>query len=72
MELNDLNSWPFWVVEQVIILLEQFISEFILEEMFLVETEIWGLLQKKQAQKKKKKTVFLGLRLTNSLVVVRN
>lgn len=71
MELNDLNGWPFWVVEQEIILLEQFISEFILEEMFLVETEIWGLLQKKQAQKKKK-TVFLGLRLTNSLVVVRN
>lgn len=70
MEWNDLNSWPFWVVEQVIILLEQFISEFILEEMFLVETEIWGLLQKKKAQKKK--TVFLGLRLTNSLVVVRN
>lgn len=70
MEWNDLNSWPFGVVEQVIILLEQFISEFILEEMFLVETEIWGLLQKKKAQKKK--TVFLGLRLTNSLVVVRN
>ena len=60
MELNDLNGWPFWVVEQEIILLEQFISEFILEEMFLVETEIWGLLQKKQEKKKKKQQCFLA------------